>query len=225
MRIRTSIHTPHPSSRRHALRALAALGVASLWASPGARAHGAHGNHGPDGGHGAAAGSASALTRSLATVTVPDATLKRETGQATALREVLATPEAVLLNFIYTSCTTVCPVQTQVFAQVLAKVQAQRAKGGAGVRLVSVSIDPLHDTPERLAAYARQFGAGPQWHFLTGTPQASQAVQRAFDTWRGDKMNHPLVTFVRPAGAQRWVRLEGHATATDLLRELRAPAT
>ena len=80
-------------------------------------------------------------------------------------------------------------------------------------------------TPERLAAYARQFGAGPQWHFLTGTPQASQAVQRAFDTWRGDKMNHPLVTFVRPAGAQRWVRLEGHATATDLLRELRAPTT
>ena len=107
-------------------------------------------------------------------------------------------------------------MQSQVFAQVQERLQ----ESGKRVRMVSISIDPLHDTPPRPEAYARRFGAGDRWHFLTGTTQASVAVQRAFGTWRGDKMNHPLVTFVRLAGEPRWVRLEGPATARDLLREL-----
>jgi protein SCO1/2 len=56
---------------------------------------------------------------------------------------------------------------------------------------------------------------------LTGTLDDSVAVQRAFDVYRGDKMNHQPATFLRAAPGQPWVRLEGFASAADILREYR----
>jgi protein SCO1 len=89
------------------------------------------------------------------------------------------------------------------------------------VHLVSISIDPEHDTPARLSQYAKQFGAGPDWNFYTGTHAASIAAQRAFNVYRGDKMNHGPVTLVRTAAGRPWVRLDGFATPDQLLAELR----
>jgi protein SCO1/2 len=85
------------------------------------------------------------------------------------------------------------------------------------VHLVSVSIDPEHDTPARLTAYAKQYQAGPGWQHYTGTVAASIATQRAFDVYRGDKMNHSPVTLFRPAPGKPWVRIEGFVTASELL--------
>jgi protein SCO1/2 len=89
------------------------------------------------------------------------------------------------------------------------------------VHLVSISIDPEEDTPARLHDYARRFEAGPSWQHYTGTVSASLVVQRAFQAYRGDKMGHPPVTFVRTAPGESWVRLDGFATADTLLREVR----
>ena len=86
---------------------------------------------------------------------------------------------------------------------------------------MSISLDPLNDTPEALRAYAAKFGAGPEWRFYTGSVDASAAAQRAFDLFRGDKMNHAAVTLVRPAGGRSWVRLEGFPSADQLVAELR----
>jgi protein SCO1/2 len=87
--------------------------------------------------------------------------------------------------------------------------------------MVSISIDPEHDTPEALSAYAGRFGAGPQWEFLTGSLDDSIAVQRAFDADRGDKMNHAPMTLFRATPESQWVRYEGFATAADLAKEYR----
>ena len=56
--------------------------------------------------------------------------------------------------------------------------------------MISFSIDPEYDTPERLRKYAALFNAGPQWQFLTGSLANSVAIQKAFDVYRGNKMNH-----------------------------------
>jgi protein SCO1/2 len=101
------------------------------------------------------------------------------------------------------------------FSQVQAKLGSTRSK----VRLISVSIDPEHDTPSKLKEYAKRFEAGSQWSMLTGSNENSIAVQRAFDIYRGDKMNHEPVTFMRKAPDQPWVRINGFITADDLLRE------
>jgi protein SCO1/2 len=87
--------------------------------------------------------------------------------------------------------------------------------------MVSISIDPEQDTPAVLEAYRAKFDAGPQWKMLTGWLDDSVLVQRAFDVYRGDKMNHQPATFLRTRQGQPWVRLEGSATAADVLREYR----
>jgi protein SCO1/2 len=123
----------------------------------------------------------------------------------------------VLLNFVYTTCTAICPAMTQVFAE----VQKQLGDDAARLHMVSLSIDPEQDTPKRLAEYAKTYAAGPEWRFYTGTVEASIAVQKSVAAFRGDKMNHTPLTLLRPAPGQPWVRLDGFATPEQLLREVR----
>ena len=89
------------------------------------------------------------------------------------------------------------------------------------MHLVSISIDPEQDTPARLAADAKKYGAGPEWRHDTGTLSASVATQRAFDVYRGDKKSHMPVALLRAAPDKPWIRIEGFATANDLLGEIR----
>ena len=102
-----------------------------------------------------------------------------------------------------------------MFAQFQAKLGGDAAK----VQLVSFSIDPEEDTPARLVEYAKKFHAGANWNHYTGTLGASVAVQRAFDAYRGDKMNHGPLTLMRAAHSTTWVRLDGFASADDLMME------
>jgi protein SCO1/2 len=151
-----------------------------------------------------------------AKVQVPDVELVRSDGARVRLRHELDDGRPVLLNFIFTSCNVVCPVMTQTFAQ----LERRLAEEGSAVHLVSVSIDPEADTPARLREYARKLDAGSRWSFYTGTVEASLSAQRAFDAFRGDKMNHVPVTFLRVAPDQPWVRLEGFVSADEVLAEV-----
>lgn len=147
---------------------------------------------------------------------VPDVRLVDAGGVNISLREVLGGDEPVMLNFIFTSCTAICPVMSATFRQVQEQLGEERSK----VRMVSISIDPENDTPDRLKEYSAKFGAGPQWRMLTGSVADSIAVQRAFGTFRGDKMNHAPATFLRTGGpGQPWVRLDGLTSAADIIHE------
>ncbi len=150
-------------------------------------------------------------TRIVAPYKTPDVKLVDANGKEVSLHDSLDGPGPVMLNFIFTTCTTVCPVMSATFSNVQAKLGT--------VRMVSISIDPEHDTPSRLNVYAKRFEAGPQWSMLTGSLDNSIAVQRAFDIYRGDKMNHEPVTFMRKGPEQPWVRINGFISADDLLRE------
>lgn len=156
-------------------------------------------------------------TRSTADYKLPTVSLVREDGATVTLPAEIDDGQPVVLNFIFTTCTTICPVLSQTFTQLQEKLGSERGK----VHLVSISIDPEQDTPARLEEYARRFRAGPAWRFYTGTSEASVAVQRAFEVFRGDKMNHTPVTFLRAGTGRRWVRIDGFASSDELARELR----
>ncbi len=87
---------------------------------------------------------------------------------------------------------------------------------------MSISIDPESDTPTILSEYAKKFGAGSDWDFYTGTTEASLAIQKAFNAYRGDKMNHSSVIFMRAAPGKSWVRLEGFVSPDVAIREYRS---
>lgn len=155
--------------------------------------------------------------RSEQEVDLPEVRLVRADGAEVDLRGEIDDGRPVLLNFVFTSCTAICPVLSLTFARVQAALGPEKDR----VHMVSVSIDPEHDRPARLLEYAKRYGAGPQWSFYTGTPEASVEVQKAFEVYRGDKMNHPPVTFLRAAPGQPWVRLNGFARADEVVAEYR----
>jgi protein SCO1/2 len=159
--------------------------------------------------------SGSDARRSLAEYLIPDVTMVREDGKSVNLAAELNDGRPVVLNFVYTSCTTICPMSSQVFEQFQDDLGGTRE----AVHLMSISIDPEQDTPARLREYAGRFHALKGWDHYSGTLAASLAVQKAFNAYRGDKMSHIPLTLVRAAPGKPWVRFDGFARADDLLAE------
>ena len=147
---------------------------------------------------------------------IPQIQLVREDGKQVSLTDELNDGRPLILNFIYTTCTTICPLTSQTFAELQEKLGSERDR----IHMVSISIDPEQDTPEILTKYALKFGAGSQWQFYTGTMEASVAAQRAFDVFRGSKMKHSPVTFIRPAEGGSWLRIDGFAKVDELMHSL-----
>lgn len=168
--------------------------------------------------HRAMINKASSTKRSAAKYQIPDLTMVDQAGREVPLRKLLDTDRPVMVNFIFTTCTAICPMMTSIFQQ----VQTRLGKDAKKVLMVSVSIDPEQDTPEALAKYATQFDAGPQWKFLTGSLEDSIAVQKAFSAYRGDKNNHAPLTLLRAKKGDEWIRLDGFASASELERECRS---
>jgi protein SCO1/2 len=158
---------------------------------------------------------ASGSQRSLVNYVIPPVKLVRADGKHVQFPDDMDDGRAVVLNFIFTSCTAICPVMTQSFAEFQAKLGADREK----VRIISISIDPEQDTPARLREYGRKFNAGPHWVFYTGSVNASVTVQKAFAVYAIDKMSHTPLTLMRAAPGKPWLRLDGLASPDQLLQE------
>lgn len=147
---------------------------------------------------------------------LPDVKLTDANGTQVTLSDVLDKNSGIILNFVFTTCTTICPAMSGTFQQVQTKLGKKRRE----VKLVSISIDPENDTPAKLKEFAANYKAGAQWKLLTGSYENSAMVQKAFDVFAGDKMNHKPVTFLRAKGtANTWVRIDGLVDATVILKE------
>jgi protein SCO1/2 len=92
-------------------------------------------------------------------------------------------------------------------------------KASEDLRMISISIDPEYDTRSVLEAYAERYQAGNGWQFLTGDKANVVSVLKAFDAYAGSKMNHRPLTFFKVPGEDRWLRIEGLASASDLAIE------
>jgi protein SCO1/2 len=162
-----------------------------------------------------AAAAQDALKVSSTNLAVPDLTMVQQSGKSVSLAADMNDGRPVVLNFIFTSCEAICPMMTQTLSQFQDLLDKDRAR----VHLMSISIDPEQDTPAQLRAYAKKFHAEEGWTFYTGTHDASIALQKAFNLYRGDKMRHSSVTFMRAAPGTPWTRIDGVASPDDLLRE------
>ena len=151
---------------------------------------------------------------------VPDVNLIDQDGRSVALRSLLDVTTPVFLNFIFATCSTVCPV----LSAGLAGFQHSLGDRTARPLLVSISIDPEHDTPEVLRAYARRFDAREGWRFLTGARQDVDSVMQAFDVYVSNRMNHRPVTLMRRGNSDHWTRIEGFMSVADYAREYAALA-
>ncbi|MDT8343349.1 MAG: SCO family protein [Thermohalobaculum sp.] len=166
-----------------------------------------------------AQGSGSYVRREVV-YSVPSASLRDQAARPVTLAAALDHDGPLLLNFIFTSCSTICPVMSATFGE----VQPDLAALGADYRMVSITIDPEYDTPSRLRDYAGLHDAQPQWIFLTGDTAEIRKVIAAFDAiYQADnKMYHLPYTYLRAAPGQPWVRFEGLLSGAELVEEYRS---
>lgn len=184
--------------------------------TPVAQAHGGddHAQHPAQGGadHSQHQGAAK---QESAVVHFADVKLTNQNGEPVSLKHDLVSDRIVVMGFIYTTCTTVCPV----ISSIMSRVQQQLgAKVGTEVQIVSITVDPLRDTAPRLLTYANRFQHGPGWAWLTGTPQAIDATLKGLGTWTADPQNHPPLIMVGDGRSSHWTRFYGF-TDPDLLVE------
>lgn len=166
-------------------------------------------------------GGSTRYRRSVHRYSVPDVTLIDMDGTEVFLPDALNSDSPTMMNFIFTSCTTICPVMSMTFSQSQKELSAELDH----MKMISISIDPEYDTPERLQAYAKRHNAGDQWRFLTGSRNDIVAVQRAFDAFRGGKMSHEPFTLLRASVDMPWVRLDGFASSAELVAEYHRAVT
>jgi len=160
-----------------------------------------------------AVATAASVSRAAVSYQTPAVMLVRADGKSVSLPHELDDGRPVLLNFIFTTCSSICPLTSRTLEEFQQKLGREAAK----VHMVSISIDPEQDTPARLSEYARKFHAGPEWQYYTGTVAASVAAQKAFDVYRGEKMSHTPVTLLRSTPGKPWLRIEGFITPDELV--------
>ena len=152
---------------------------------------------------------------STAKYSLPDVKLVDMVNKEFSLPAIFDNDKPTMVNFIFTTCTTICPIMTATFAQAQDMLGPELEK----VQMVSISIDPEQDTPEKLLEYAFKYQAAPVWNFYTGKKDDVITALKAFDAYRGDKMNHEPITLLRKNKESDWVRLEGLTSAADLIAE------
>jgi protein SCO1/2 len=146
-----------------------------------------------------------------------DVALVDQNGKTVRLEKDLVSNKIVVMSFIYTSCTTVCPVVSSI----MGKVQKQLgARVGSEVQLVSISIDPQRDDAKRLNDYSRTFQNGPGWSWLTGTTQSVNETLKGLGAFSGDFKNHAPLILVGDGNSRHWTRYYGFTDPTVLSREV-----
>ena len=154
---------------------------------------------------------------------VPDFTLTDQTGRAVSLS--MFRGKVIALSFVYTRC----PLPDYCFrlSNNLALL-SKRFTSERDVILLTVTFDPVHDSPEVLANYARTWRADPkQWHFLTGSPAEVQRVCGLFgvEYWRDDGfLIHSLHTIVIGRDGKLRANIEGNRFSARQLGDLVAVA-
>ncbi|MCL6480886.1 MAG: SCO family protein [Firmicutes bacterium] len=191
---------------------LSALAVAGLAQQP-ADPHAHHRQASPP--------SAEAGAESLSGMKIPDLVVVDQEGRERRFYSELIKDRVVAVNFIFTTCTTICPPLGATFAR-LQQLLGDRV--GREVHLLSISVDPVVDTPPRLKAWGARFGAGPGWTFVTGKKSNVDQLLRALGLPVGPKEEHPPLVLIGNEAAGHWTRAFGFSSANRLLELIEAAA-
>lgn len=145
---------------------------------------------------------------------IPDVELLDQNGRKLHFYTDLVKGHAVAINFIFTTCTTICPPLGATFARV------QRELGdkvGRDVRFISISVDPATDTPERLKAWGEKFHAGDGWTFVTGNKPQVDELLRALGASSARREDHSPTVLIGDAHGN-WTRTYGLASSSQLVQ-------
>jgi protein SCO1/2 len=148
--------------------------------------------------------------------------LTDQDGRHVRLYEDILAGHVVVVNAFYTGCRSACPLAMGT----LSHLQAKLAIDGMPARFISITVDPEHDTPDRLALYARALDAGADWHMLSGDPATVRHALHRFglDTDPDDPGDHLNVLYMANMRTGLWEKVFSLAPLDDLEQLLRQVA-
>lgn len=145
-------------------------------------------------------------TAESADVDLRDRPLVDQYGEEVMFVSDVIGDDIVVMDFVYTTCTTICPVLSALFRQVQTKLGDDV---GNGITLVSMSVDPIRDTPQRLKAYSAKHGAGDGWRWLTGPKPVVDEVLVGLGAYTTNFEDHPTMVLIGDGQTGEWKRLFG----------------
>ena len=143
---------------------------------------------------------------------IPDVELLDQNGRKLHFYSDLVKGQTVAINFIFTTCTTICPPLGATFARV------QKELGDKDVRFISISVDPATDTPERLKAWGAKFHAGAGWTFVTGDKPQVDELLRALGSSSARREDHTPTILIGNDVSGTWTRTYGLAKTSQLVQ-------
>jgi len=153
--------------------------------------------------------------RTVESYTMPDVTLVNQDGKKVRFKALVESDKPVIVDFIYATCTTICPVLSVSYTNLQNKLKDSPQKP----RLISITIDPENDTPKIMKDYLKRYNAKPGWDFFTGSRGDIDKVMRAFNAYIPDKMSHYPLNLIRSPKDGSWVRLFGILSSREFVNE------
>lgn len=145
---------------------------------------------------------------------IPDVVVVDQDNRRLHFYHDLVQGKNVAINFIFTTCTTICPPLTANFATIQ---KTMKERGGKNLYLISVSVDPEGDTPKRLKSYSEMFHARPGWTFVTGKRADLEQIWKAFNIYLGSKQDHPPTVAIGNDERHVWTYASGVTSASKLV--------
>ena len=152
-------------------------------------------------------------TKLFSSARIPNVHVYDQNGNQFNFYKDLVKGRIVAINFIFTTCTASCPPLTATFR----KVQQNAAERGLRLQLISISVDPTVDTPERLHAFAEKFHAGPGWTFVTGDKGEIDSLLESLGVAVTNKNDHTPMIMIGNDTADYWTRAYGLSAPTQLV--------
>lgn len=202
MRLRAKVKSSSPAGTGDAART--ATKMAAKIEAPGS---GKPRNPDPDDGYKTGSGSSSSANY------FPNHILLTQDNKPVRFYDDLLKGRVVLINFIFTTCQGVCSPMTAN----LARVQSYLAENmGREVVMVSITVDPVTDTPERLKTYADKFKAKPGWYFLTGKKENVDWVLYKLGGYVEDKQTHTSILIIGNEATGEWMKVHAMSNPTEI---------
>ena len=154
-----------------------------------------------------------AIAGTFSSAKIPNARILDQNGKQLNFYNDLIKGKTVAINFIFTTCTTVCPPLTATFR----RVQQTAAERGLDVKLVSVSVDPVVDTPERLRAFAEKFKVDQGWTFVTGEKGEIDSLLASLGASVANKNDHTPMILIGNDTVDYWTRAYGLSPSSRLV--------
>lgn len=152
----------------------------------------------------------------VAKLKVPDLELLDQDGEKGRFVSDFIGDHLAAVTFTYTTCTTVCPILDSIFQRVQTSLGERLGKD---IFLVTISVDPVTDIPQRLKAHAVKLKAQPGWRFLTGEKQSVNRILKALEVYSTDIFNHPPTVYVVDGRQGLWSRFNGYPSTSKIMEE------